>query len=68
MVCSELLRDISQAEAGWRAPERVQEWCHQFRERPGCHRVYWEGSHYRRMKDWIEALVATAEVSGDRNH
>jgi uncharacterized protein len=68
MVCNEPLRDISKAEAGGRAPEKVLAWCDAFRECPGCHRVYWEGSHYRRMKDWIEDLVAAMEVKGDRNH
>ena len=62
MVCNELLRDISKAEVGARAPERVLEWADEFRECPGCRRVYWEGSHYRRMKEWIEELVATVEM------
>ena len=68
MVCNELLREISRAEVRGRVPERVLEWCDKFRECPGCTRVYWEGSHYRRMKDWIEELVAKAEMSSDRNH
>lgn len=62
MVCNALLRDISKAEVGGRAPERVLEWCNEFRECPGCHRLYWEGSHYRRMKDWIEELVTAVEM------
>jgi len=62
MVCNELLRDISKAEVGARAPERVLEWCDEFRECPGCRRVYWEGSHYRRMKEWIEELITTVEM------
>ena len=62
MVCNEPLRDTSKAEVGGRAPEWVLEWSDEYRECPGCHRVYWEGSHYRRMKDWIEELVATVEM------
>jgi len=62
MVCNELLREVSKEEVGGRAPERVLEWCHEFRECAGCHRVYWKGSHYRRMKEWIEELAAAAEA------
>ncbi len=29
---------------------------------PGCARLYWEGSHTRRMRRWLE------DVAGDRTH
>lgn len=28
---------------------------------PGCDRVYWEGSHTRRMRRWLEAAAARVE-------
>jgi uncharacterized protein with PIN domain len=61
MVCNELLREVSKTEVAGRAPQRVLVWCHVFRECPGCERVYWEGSHCRRMRQWIEQLAVPAQ-------
>jgi uncharacterized protein with PIN domain len=62
MVCNESLREISKAEVGGRVPQGTLEWCNQFRECAGCERVYWEGSHYRRMRRWIEQLSDAASA------
>ena len=58
MACNEPLRPASQAEAGGRVPPDVAARHDVYRECPGCRRVYWEGSHYRRMWRWIEELTA----------
>ena len=60
MVCNEPLRETSKAEVGGRVPQGILAWCNEFRECAGCGRVYWEGSHSRRMRRWIEQLAATA--------
>jgi uncharacterized protein with PIN domain len=57
MVCNEPLRTVSKAEVRGRVPSGTLEWCDEFRECAGCRRVYWEGSHCRRMRRWIEQLV-----------
>lgn len=31
-----------------------------FRRCPACRRVYWEGSHTRRMRRWLDAVAAKA--------
>jgi hypothetical protein len=56
MVCNQALRDVSKAEVRGRAPQGTLEWCDEFRECAGCRRVYWYGSHCRRMQRWIEEL------------
>jgi uncharacterized protein with PIN domain len=63
IVCNELLATISKGDAAGRVPERILEWSNEFRECPGCGRVYWEGSHCRRMKLWIEQLAATVRTA-----
>src|SRR6185437_13918 len=60
MVCNEVLSRVSKAEAYGRAPEEVPHRCDEFEQCRGCGRVYWEGSHYRRMRLWIEQLGAAA--------
>jgi uncharacterized protein len=62
MVCNGLLIAVAKAEIERLAPQRILEWCDEFQRCPGCGRVYWEGSHYRRMKFWIEQLEATANT------
>ena len=58
LACNELLRAASKDDVCMRVPARVAEWCDEFQECGGCGRVYWRGSHYRRMRRWIEELAA----------
>lgn len=58
MVCNEVLSKVSKAEVEGRVPEIVLRWCNEFEQCRGCRRVYWEGSHYRRMRVWITTLSA----------
>jgi len=58
MVCNALLKEASTAEVRDRVPLGTLEWCHAFWECTGCKRVYWHGSHCRRMQRWIEQLAA----------
>ena len=58
MACNEPLRAASKAEVHGRVPPRIAESCDEFHECLGCRRVYWRGSHYRRMLRWIEQLAA----------
>ena len=58
MVCNEVLRPASADAVRGRVPAGVLGECEEFRECPVCRRVYWAGSHYRRMRSWIEELAA----------
>jgi hypothetical protein len=62
MACNESLREASKVAVLGRVPPRVLDWCNEFRECAGCGRVYWEGSHSRRMRQWIEELAATGQA------
>jgi uncharacterized protein with PIN domain len=63
MACNEPLRAASQAEVHGRVPPGTAAWCDEFHECVGCRRVYWYGSHYRRMRHWIEQLAAAIACS-----
>lgn len=63
MVCNRVLSRVSKAEVAGRVSKKVLEWCDEFEQCQGCGRVYWEGSHYRRMRLWIEQLAATIQTS-----
>ena len=60
MVCNQSLRAVSKADVLGRVPPGTLEWCDRFRECAGCGRVYWAGSHCRRMRSWIEPMSAAA--------
>ncbi len=62
MVCNGLLNPVSKAEVERQAPKRILESRHEFQQCPGCGRVYWEGSHYQRMRRWIEQLAAATQT------
>ena len=58
MACNERLSAASREEVAARVPAGVAARHEEFRQCPGCRRVYWQGSHYRRMRHWIEELAA----------
>jgi hypothetical protein len=57
MACNERLRPVSKVEVHKRVPPPIAALHEEFRECPACRRVYWEGSHYRRMRRWVEELA-----------
>lgn len=58
MACNQLLKPVSRAEVSALVPPRVLEWCNDYRQCAGCGRVYWEGSHARRMRNLIEQIIS----------
>ena len=60
MVCNEPLKAAARGEVEGRVPKGTLEWCKEYAVCTGCGRVYWEGSHYRRMRQWIEGLARLA--------
>lgn len=48
--CNTLLEPISLAEVEARIPPRIRENNREFRCCPSCDRIFWEGSHTRRMR------------------
>jgi uncharacterized protein len=57
MACNEGLVEVAKADVVERLPRRTAELYEEFRECPRCRRVYWKGSHYRRMERWVGELV-----------
>ncbi len=41
-----------------RLPERTKKYYFRFKICPGCRRIFWEGSHFERMKAKIDFLIA----------
>ncbi len=56
MACNTELVDVPKQRVLDRLPPRTAESYDDFRQCPRCRRVYWKGSHYRRMEQWIATL------------
>jgi len=58
MACNTLLEPAPKKQLEATLPPQVAASFEEFRRCPQCGRIYWEGSHYRRMQRWVNELVA----------
>ena len=56
--CNSRMLPMGKDDAADRVPESVWSSHDQFWLCPRCERVYWEGSHTRRMREWLEKVLA----------
>jgi uncharacterized protein len=54
--CNVALEELAREAVPDRVPARVRSLYDRFKRCPGCERVYWEGSHFARMKGVLERL------------
>lgn len=59
MACNGVLESISKEAARSLVPGRLDQY-EEFHRCAQCGRVYWKGSHYARMRRWIDALTSAA--------
>ena len=57
LACNAPLQAVAKAEVEDRLPPSVRERHERFARCSGCARVYWEGSHWRRMTARLDALL-----------
>ena len=62
--CNALLRAVDKAAVIDRLPPGIQTKHDRFAACNGCNRVYWEGSHWRRMSGLVQALLGTGADFG----
>jgi uncharacterized protein with PIN domain len=58
LCCNELLGTVRREDVLEVLPPDVRERQDVFRRCPSCGRVYWEGSHHRRMRHLVSSLLA----------
>jgi uncharacterized protein with PIN domain len=57
LVCNEPLRAVDKEQVAERMPPVSRRHYDKVRECPGCRRLFWNGSHYRRMLALLEEVV-----------
>lgn len=57
--CNGRLESVQKEMVLKQVPARTREHYNEFWQCHGCGRVYWSGSHYRRMQQFIEHLITT---------
>jgi uncharacterized protein with PIN domain len=55
--CTSLLRLVDKADIIDCLPPKIKEDYDEFRRCQGCAQVYWKGSHYDRMREFIDEIV-----------
>lgn len=56
--CNHVLETVTKEEIEDRLPPKVREHFHEFRFCRNCNRVFWKGSHYENMKQFIHSITA----------
>jgi uncharacterized protein with PIN domain len=56
--CNTVLRSVAKGDILDRLPLKIQDLFLDFTQCPSCERFYWEGTHFERMKKFIEAVFA----------
>jgi uncharacterized protein with PIN domain len=62
--CNVILEEVPKEAVIDRLPEKVCGFYERFKRCPGCDRVYWEGTHFARMRGVLSRLAAGATPSG----
>jgi hypothetical protein len=60
LECNGVLVEVEKEEIDYMLPARTREYYRNFRKCPVCNRVYWEGSHYERMKKFLDNILGTS--------
>jgi uncharacterized protein with PIN domain len=58
LECNHFLDNISKESVSEKLPSRTRKYYDVFRICKGCGRIYWEGSHFVKMKGFADSLVA----------
>ena len=64
LECNTLIETIQPDQVSDSVPAGVKMRHHKFYSCSTCHRIYWEGTHFHRMKEWLDE-IAMADAHDD---
>jgi len=56
LECNNILEPVKKEKIADRLPEKVREWQNEFRYCSHCDKVYWKGTHYEKMLQFISRI------------
>lgn len=65
MRCNGLLETVDKSEIRHRLPPKTAHYYDEFRRCRVCGQIYWQGSHYQRLKQFIDRVLAEVGGPGD---
>jgi uncharacterized protein len=68
MSCNSVLTHVDRSEVVDRVPQRVFKRLRVFMQCPGCGRIYWRGTHFKRLEELARRVGATPSQSPRRSH
>jgi uncharacterized protein with PIN domain len=57
LECNQILNDVLKESVSEKLLPKTRKYYDVFRKCPGCGRIYWEGSHFERMKRFADSLT-----------
>jgi hypothetical protein len=60
--CNGLLQPVSKQAISHRLPPKTRQYYDEFRVCEGCEQIYWKGSHYQRMQEFIARVLEQESV------
>jgi len=57
LECNGMLIAVKKEDVEGELLQNTLEFYHSFRKCSRCHRIYWEGSHYERMKKYMDSVI-----------
>lgn len=63
MLCNGVLRTVTRASVAGRVPRRVHARFRRFWECRGCERIYWRGTHFRRLESLVKEVRSSVKAT-----
>jgi len=60
LICNGRLETVDKQEVMHRLEPKTNRYYQQFVRCNGCDKLYWQGSHYSKITNWIKNLVSSA--------
>lgn len=67
MECNGIIRRVSKNKIRDKLMDKTQKYYEEFFQCPQCKKIYWKGSHYKNMMDFIRSVIREDEVTGEQN-
>lgn len=65
LECNGQIKKVAKKKISERLPPRVKEYYNAYYMCPQCRRVYWQGSHHRKLADFVQNIIKLKKASSD---